>query len=346
MPRRGESVSTHPSAAWGPARRREQATAPPHGRGPAHLPRRGGVPAGDHRHGGLDLLRPGPRPRPGPDPADPLDAEVRAGRHVLHAPPVRPCLVLVRVHRPPPHRGRPRRRAPVAFGHIGTTGASGPGDVHVPLPLAPEVALGLEAPWWATPAMGPCCGAGVGAAAPRGVTRSSAARRSCGRAPGLSPSGPSTAPRRTWSSTSADPRRAGACGSGSPRGSSAGRASLVVGRLGLWLTRPLPALALASAVQVAWHVPAAFAPLRVERHAPSTSRSSPPAPLRGRWRAGPSGPGPSPPAQLLYLFLATIPDDGDRRPITLAEDLSTRTTPRPAVPGPSRRGRTRSWRGS
>ncbi len=98
-----------------------------------------------------------------------------------------------------------------------------------------------------------------------------------------------------------------------------------VGRLGRWLTRPLPALALASAVQIAWHVPVAFdAALRVERFHALEHVSLLATGLLLWWPvAGPSPdwPRPSPPAQLLYLFLATIPMMAIAAPITLAEDV-------------------------
>jgi putative membrane protein len=99
----------------------------------------------------------------------------------------------------------------------------------------------------------------------------------------------------------------------------------VAGRLGWWLTRPLPALALASAVQIAWHIPAAFdAALHVEgihalEHVTLLATGLlfwwPVAGTAAGW------PRPAPPAQLLYLFLATIPMMAIAAPITLAEDL-------------------------
>jgi putative membrane protein len=99
----------------------------------------------------------------------------------------------------------------------------------------------------------------------------------------------------------------------------------VVGRLGWWLTRPLTALALASAVQVAWHVPVAFeAALRVPPLHALEHITFLAAGLLFWWPvAGPATewPRPSPPAQLLYLFLATIPMMAIAAPITLAEDV-------------------------
>jgi len=99
----------------------------------------------------------------------------------------------------------------------------------------------------------------------------------------------------------------------------------VIGRLGWWLTRPLAALALASAVQIAWHVPLAFdAALRVERFHALEHISFLAAGLLFWWPiAGPAPewPRPNPPAQLLYLFLATIPMMAIAAPITLAEDI-------------------------
>ena len=99
----------------------------------------------------------------------------------------------------------------------------------------------------------------------------------------------------------------------------------VAGRAGWWLTRPLTALALASAVQVAWHVPAAFdAALREGALHALEHVSFLAVGLLFWWPiAGPAPewPRPSPPAQLLYLFLATIPMMAIAAPITLAEDV-------------------------
>jgi len=99
----------------------------------------------------------------------------------------------------------------------------------------------------------------------------------------------------------------------------------VIGELGWWLTRPLPALAVASAVQVAWHLPMAFdAALRVERFHALEHVSFLATGLLLWWPvAGPAPewPRPTAPAQLLYLFLATIPMMAIAAPITLAEDL-------------------------
>lgn len=99
----------------------------------------------------------------------------------------------------------------------------------------------------------------------------------------------------------------------------------VVGRIGWWLTRPLPALALASAVQIVWHLPVAFdAALRVERFHALEHVSFLVSGLLLWWPVAGSAvewPRPSPPAQLLYLFLATIPMMAIAAPITLAEDL-------------------------
>jgi putative membrane protein len=99
----------------------------------------------------------------------------------------------------------------------------------------------------------------------------------------------------------------------------------VIGRLARALTRPLPALALASAVQVAWHLPAAFdAALRVDRLHALEHVSFLATGLLLWWPiAGPASewPRPAPPAQLLYLFLATIPMMAIAAPITLAEDV-------------------------
>ena len=98
-----------------------------------------------------------------------------------------------------------------------------------------------------------------------------------------------------------------------------------VGRVGWWLTRPLPALGLASAVQVAWHIPVAFdAALRTERLHALEHVSFLATGLLLWWPiAGsvPEWPRPSPPARLLYLFLATIPMMAIAAPITLAEGV-------------------------
>ena len=116
----------------------------------------------------------------------------------------------------------------------------------------------------------------------------------------------------------------------------------ILGRLGFGLTRPLPALALASAVQVAWHLPPAFdAALRVEWLHALEHVSFLATGLLLWWPvAGPAAewPRPAPPAQLLYLFLATIPMMAIAAPITLAEDVLYRAyavggralAPRPA----------------
>jgi putative membrane protein len=98
-----------------------------------------------------------------------------------------------------------------------------------------------------------------------------------------------------------------------------------VGRLGFWLTRPVLALGLASAVQAAWHVPVAFdAALHVERIHALEHVSLLATGLLLWWPvagSAPEWPRPTPPAQLLYLFLATVPMMAIAAPITLAEDL-------------------------
>jgi cytochrome c oxidase assembly factor CtaG len=99
----------------------------------------------------------------------------------------------------------------------------------------------------------------------------------------------------------------------------------VAGRVGRWLTRPLPALALASAVQIAWHVPVAFdAALHVEGIHALEHVSLLATGLLLWWPvagSAPEWPRPAPPAQLLYLFLATIPMMAIAAPITLADRL-------------------------
>jgi putative membrane protein len=98
-----------------------------------------------------------------------------------------------------------------------------------------------------------------------------------------------------------------------------------LGGLGRWLTRPAVALGLASAVQVAWHLPFAFdAALRsdathaLEHGAFLASGLLFWYPVAGRLGAWPR---PNPPAQLLYLFLATVPMMAVAAPITLAEEV-------------------------
>jgi putative membrane protein len=96
-----------------------------------------------------------------------------------------------------------------------------------------------------------------------------------------------------------------------------------VGPVAFRLTRPLAALAVASAVQVAWHFPVAFdAALRVEALHALEHLSFLGAGLLFWWPVAgrlPEWPRPSPPARLLYLFLATIPMMTIAAPITLAE---------------------------
>jgi cytochrome c oxidase assembly factor CtaG len=95
------------------------------------------------------------------------------------------------------------------------------------------------------------------------------------------------------------------------------------GRVGRRLTRPVAALGLASAIQVAWHVPLAFdLALRVEALHALQHVSFLAAGLLFWWPiAGPlpEWPRPSPPGQLLYLFLATVPMMAIAAPIALAD---------------------------
>jgi putative membrane protein len=94
-------------------------------------------------------------------------------------------------------------------------------------------------------------------------------------------------------------------------------------RIGYWLTRPVVALGLASGVQIVWHFPGPFgAALATESvHALEHLTLLGTALLLWWPVAGPfpEWPRPSPPAQLLYLFLATIPMMAIAAPITLAE---------------------------
>jgi putative membrane protein len=111
-----------------------------------------------------------------------------------------------------------------------------------------------------------------------------------------------------------------------------------LGRLGYWLTRPGTALGLAAAVQVTWHLPLAFdAALRVDtlhalEHGTFLATGLlfwyPVAGSVSEW------PRPGPPAQLLYLFLATIPMMAIAAPITLAEDVLYPFYARTTVPWP------------
>ena len=181
------------------------------------------------------------------------------------------------LRRPAHHRHRPRRRAPVALrphrhhGRVpGGRGVTGMTAFH----WHPEVALGLEAilVGYLLRHRRPAAPLRLGTAA---LAR---ARHRLRRRHGDPGGRGARAPRRVG-------RARGALGAhmvqhlllilvvpllwllGLPPWLLAPVARApVVGRLGWWLTRPLTALALASAVQVAWHVPAAFdAALRVDR---------------------------------------------------------------------------------
>ena len=87
---------------------------------------------------------------------------------------------------------------------------------------------------------------------------------------------------------------------------------------------PAAALPLASAVQIAWHGPVFFeAALRIEGVHVLEHLTLLASGLLAWWPVAgplPEWPRPSPPAQLLYLFLATIPMAAVAAPITLAED--------------------------
>jgi putative membrane protein len=91
------------------------------------------------------------------------------------------------------------------------------------------------------------------------------------------------------------------------------------------LTRPVVALVLSSAALLAWHVPAAYqAALADPRYHALQHLSLLGTALLGWWPVAgplPEWPRPSEPAQLLYLFLATIPMSAAAAPITLAQDL-------------------------
>jgi putative membrane protein len=96
-----------------------------------------------------------------------------------------------------------------------------------------------------------------------------------------------------------------------------------LGRLGRGLTRPPVALGVLAAAQIVWHLPVCFeAALRHEAiHALEHGSLLATAlvawwPVLGR-AAG--WPRPAPPAQLLYLFLCTLPMMAVAGPITLAD---------------------------
>jgi cytochrome c oxidase assembly factor CtaG len=98
------------------------------------------------------------------------------------------------------------------------------------------------------------------------------------------------------------------------------------------------ALGLASAVQILWHFPGPFTAALDVGWVHGLEHASLLAtavllwwPVAGPW---PEWPRPSPPARLLYLFLATIPMMAIAAPITLAEDLRYPVYGRPAAPWP------------
>jgi putative membrane protein len=98
-----------------------------------------------------------------------------------------------------------------------------------------------------------------------------------------------------------------------------------IARAGYVLTRPAVALLLAAATLVLWHRPTFFdAALRHESlHALEHVTLLATAllawwPVVGRL---PAWPRPTPPAQLLYLFLCTIPMTAVAAPITVAEEI-------------------------
>lgn len=98
-----------------------------------------------------------------------------------------------------------------------------------------------------------------------------------------------------------------------------------IGRLGRTLTRPATAL-LASAVSlIAWHLPATFqAALRHDALHALEHVSLVAAAVLAWWPVlgrVPAWPRPAPPAQLLYLFLCTVPMMAVAGPITLADHL-------------------------
>jgi putative membrane protein len=98
-----------------------------------------------------------------------------------------------------------------------------------------------------------------------------------------------------------------------------------LGAAGWWLTRPPVAFALAAAAQVAWHFPGAFQlALRVDAAHALEHLSFLATGVLFWWPVAgplPEWPRPGPPAQLLYLFLATIPMMAVAAPITLAEHV-------------------------
>lgn len=92
------------------------------------------------------------------------------------------------------------------------------------------------------------------------------------------------------------------------------------------LTRPAVAFGLAAAVLIAWHRPVFFeAALRSEAVHVLEHLTLLGTGLLAWWPVLgpplPQWPRPAPPAQLLYLFLSTVPMMAVAAPITLAEDL-------------------------
>jgi putative membrane protein len=91
------------------------------------------------------------------------------------------------------------------------------------------------------------------------------------------------------------------------------------------LTRPAVALGLAAAVLIAWHRPIFFeAALRSEAVHVLEHLTLLATGLLAWWPvlgSLPDWPRPAPPAQLLYLFLSTVPMMVVAAPITLAEDV-------------------------
>jgi putative membrane protein len=98
-----------------------------------------------------------------------------------------------------------------------------------------------------------------------------------------------------------------------------------VAAAGWALTRPAVAFGLSSAVLLLWHVPAAYqAALTDPRFHALQHLSLLGTAVLGWWPVAgplPEWPRLSEPAQLLYLFLATIPMTAAAAPITLAEGL-------------------------
>jgi putative membrane protein len=112
----------------------------------------------------------------------------------------------------------------------------------------------------------------------------------------------------------------------------------VLRRAGHGLTRPVPALLLASAALLVWHVPAAYQAALTDPRLHALQHSSLLlTALLGWWPLVgplPEWPRPSEPARLLYVVAATIPMTAAAAPITLADGLLYPFYASPPLPWP------------